>query len=63
MAGLSELLEIDAVWRKGQIIPGLDPFIWRSDDFGNRIKRSDYGDRNSRYGWEKDHIVPRALGG
>ncbi len=27
------------------------------------VKRSNYGDKNSPYGWEIDHIVPKALGG
>src|SRR3989442_13738871 len=52
-----------AVWAKGHIIPGYDPATWRRDDFGHAIRFSDYGDRNSTYGWEIDHIVATALGG
>lgn len=33
------------------------------DHFGRVIRFSDYGDRQSEYGWEKDHIVPQAIGG
>jgi hypothetical protein len=33
------------------------------DHEGFTMKRADYGDRNSPYGWELDHIIPKALGG
>lgn len=52
-----------AVWNKGHIIPGYDSNIWRRDDFGHAMRYSDYGDRNSTYGWEIDHIVATTLGG
>ena len=51
---------IDNVWKKGRPIPNWDPAQWRHDDFGNPIKYSEYGNRNSKYGWEIDHIVPKA---
>jgi len=53
-----------AVWNKGKPIFQNDPSIWRRDDHGNMIRYSDYGDRNSKYGWEIDHYpLPAALGG
>ena len=52
-----------AVWAKGRPIPGWPPWEWRLDDDGNVICFSAYGNRASEYGWEIDHIVPRALGG
>ena len=52
-----------AVWQKGHAIQGFDPTIWRRDDFHHVIRYSDYGDRNSEYGWEIDHIVPAGLAG
>lgn len=52
-----------AVWAKGQIIQNYDPAVWRRDAFGHAIRYSDYGDRNSTYGWEIDHIHASALGG
>lgn len=52
-----------AVWRKGGAIKGYDPNVWRHDDFNNPIKFTDYGNRNSVYGWEIDHIVPVAQRG
>ena len=55
--------ETDAVWEKGRIIPGKDPAIWRRDDYDYPIRYGDHGDRDSAFGWEKDHIVPKAEGG
>jgi len=52
------------VWAKGHEIPGYDKNVWRRDDHGWAMKYSDYGDRNSEYGWEFDHYpVPAILGG
>jgi hypothetical protein len=51
------------VWLQGHKVPGRDPDVWRQDDFGNLIRYQDYGDRNSRFGWEIDHRRPNALGG
>ncbi len=51
------------VWRKGDPIPGYDANVWRRDVFGNAIKSSEYGNRDSVYGWEIDHIIPIARGG
>ncbi len=55
--------EKQIVWRKGHIIPGSDPSIFRRDDFGYTIRFDDYGDRKSEYGWEIDHIVATIVGG
>ena len=55
--------EIYLVWCKGTEIPGEDPNVWRLDCFGNRIKRDEYGNRQSKFGWEIDHIVALAFGG
>jgi len=49
---------IQAVWRKGTIIPGYDPSVYRKDACGATIKRIEYGNRDSVYGWEIDHINP-----
>ena len=51
------------IWNKAHPILGYDPTEWRKDDFGSIIRYSHYGDQNSEYGWQKDHIVPNALGG
>jgi 5-methylcytosine-specific restriction endonuclease McrA len=50
-----------AVWWKGTQIPGYDPKVWMRDSFGAVIKWSDHGNRDSKYGWEVDHIRPKRL--
>lgn len=54
---------IQKVWEKGNIVPGNDQDVWRKDQCGAWISRSYYGNRNSQYGWEIDHITPESLGG
>jgi 5-methylcytosine-specific restriction endonuclease McrA len=53
----------DKVWEKGKIIPGYDKDLWRYDVRGKPIKCSEYGNTDSKNGWEIDHIVPVAKGG
>lgn len=50
---------IEAVWRKGTPESG----DYRKDTCGASMKRSEYGNINSTYGWEVDHIKPIARGG
>ena len=54
---------VDAVWAKGRTIPNFDSSVWRWDCYGAVMKYSEYGNRNSEYGWEIDHIVPVSRGG
>jgi hypothetical protein len=49
---------IQAVWETGVRIINNDPNVWRKDVCGGWIYRSHYGNRNSEYGWEIDHISP-----
>ena len=51
-------LDYILVWTKGSIVPGEDPTMWRRDHHGNLIRFDDYGNRDSVYGWEIDHITP-----
>lgn len=51
------------VWNKAHIVPGIDPNIQRKDACGAWIKWSDYGNTNSQFGWEIDHIKPKRMGG
>jgi hypothetical protein len=60
---LAEFFETQAVWDKGTREPGRDSREWRRDDYRALIRRSDYGNRQSIYGWEKGHIFPRVRGG
>lgn len=48
--------DIQKVWEKGSIVLNNDANVWRKDQCGAWIGRSFYGDRNSKYGWEIDHI-------
>lgn len=54
---------VGAVWNKGRVVNGYDPKEWRYDICGQPIRFSDYGNTNSKNGWEIDHIVPVAKGG
>lgn len=54
---------IMAVWNKGKLILTHDSREWRRDDYGNVIRFSEYGDRQSDYGWEIHHVRPTVLGG
>ena len=49
---------IQKVWEKGYIDSNYNPAYYRKDQFGYWIGRQFYGDRNSQYGWEIDHIKP-----
>ena len=50
------------VWQKGRSVPYKDERAWRFDDCGALIHFDEYG-LQSEYGWEIDHIIPKAKGG
>ena len=50
------------VWEQGKDVPGRDRNVWRFDDCYALIRFNDYG-KQSEYGWEIDHIIPKAKGG
>ena len=50
------------VWEKGKDVPGRDRSVWRFDDCGALIRKCDYG-KTTEFGWEVDHIIPKAKGG
>ncbi|MDQ0191263.1 HNH endonuclease [Alicyclobacillus cycloheptanicus] len=54
---------IQKVWEKGTIVRGYDATKYRKDQCGAWMRRTEYGDRNSVYGWEIDHITSVAHGG
>jgi hypothetical protein len=58
-----EIAKRVTAWQKANPVHGRDPNEWRVDAYGNLIRFDDHGDRSSPYGWEIDHIVPRARGG
>lgn len=56
--------DIEAVWQKGIVVPGIDPRVRRKDSCGAWIDRNAYGETvENGYGWEIDHIKPIAKGG
>ncbi len=62
MANFTEDI-IQKVWEKATIVSGQDPRVWRQDQCKAWIRRNFYGNRNSEYGWEIDHITPTSIGG
>jgi len=51
------------VWRKARSITGYNPAFVRKDSCGATIEFNKYGNRDSRYGWEIDHVIPASQGG
>ncbi len=56
-----ELLE--EVWNKAINVSGYDSNVARKDCCGAWILRSEFGNRNSDFGWEIDHVYPKSKGG
>lgn len=54
---------LNQIWQKASPLPNSDADMWRKDDYGRMIKYTDYGKRDSEYGWEVDHIQRVADGG
>lgn len=53
---------VQMVWEKGEKLPYKKSSVWRLDSCGALIKRDAHG-MKSEYGWEIDHIIPKAKGG
>ena len=49
---------IQQVWEKGKVVENHDPDVKRQDGAKAWIHREEYGNRDSRFGWEIDHIDP-----
>ncbi len=54
---------INAVWAKGNIDERYHPNEYRYDVHGKWMRYVDYGNRNSDFGWEIDHMFPLSKGG
>jgi hypothetical protein len=55
--------QIQSVWDQGEAVEKTNPRKWRKDACGAWICRDHYGNRNSSFGWEIDHIAPAENGG
>lgn len=53
--------QIQYVWNRASTVNGFDKSRFRKDACGAWIMWDKYGDNDSLYGWEIDHIVPKAL--
>ena len=54
---------LSSIWFKAQPVVGYDSNTWRKDACGAWILWSAYGNRDSKYGWEVDHVTPVVRGG
>lgn len=50
--------QLDRIWEKGLTDSRFDPSSIRKDACGAWIIRDKYGDKESPFGWEVDHIYP-----
>lgn len=55
--------KVKIVWEKGIIVPEHNSNEWRKDQCKAWINRGSYGKTDTIYGWEVDHITPKAKGG
>lgn len=53
----------DLVWSKGIIVPNFNQNLYRKDQCNAWMTYSEYGNRDSSFGWEIDHIKPTSNGG
>jgi hypothetical protein len=51
---------IHRVWKKAEVDDYNAPNDFRKDSCGAWIERTQYGNHDSVYGWEIDHIVPQS---
>jgi 5-methylcytosine-specific restriction endonuclease McrA len=56
-------MTLRAVWAKAKPVLGYDSNMYRKDACGALMIWNHYGNRNSRYGWEIDHVIPVVRGG
>lgn len=54
---------IQQVWDKAQTVEGYNSATIKKDGCGAWILRSEYGNTDSIFGWEIDHIYPVSKGG
>jgi hypothetical protein len=54
---------INSAWERATKVDNFDSNQFRKDSCGAWIIRSHYGQRDSVYGWEVDHVYPQSMGG
>ena len=54
---------IQKVWEKAKIVAGYNPKYFRRDACNAMIVLTEYGNRDGKYGWEIDYIIPEVMGG
>ena len=54
---------INTVWEAATKVDGFNPNSFRKDACNAWIIRNQYGQRDSIYGWEIDHVYPVSKGG
>lgn len=55
--------QVQQVWEKGTVVTGPEEAkLWRQDKCTAWINRQAYG-KESDYGWQIDHKIPKAQGG
>lgn len=58
-----KLSTLDLVWEKAMLVPGLDPKHFRRDEQGSVIRKTDFNNQTSVYGWCFQHLKPLWEGG
>jgi hypothetical protein len=61
--GKFDALTVQLVWNKATPMPGHDANQVRKDSCGAIMHRSQYGNTESSFGWEVDHVRPVSKGG
>lgn len=51
----------DEVWKKGTVVDKYDENRWRKDACGAWMNYNEYGNTDSKYGWQVDHIFPNSF--
>lgn len=51
----------DEVWKLGTVVDGFDKDRWRKDACGAWMDYNEYGNIDSKYGWQVDHIFPSSV--
>lgn len=49
---------VDAVWEQGRALPDADPGVWRQDSCGAWMRRDQFGQEESEFGWRIEKIAP-----